>query len=530
MRLKILGAAGEVTGSNYLLETDKHRVLVDCGMHQGRDDDRRNMEPFPFDPRSIDAVILTHAHIDHSGRIPLLVKQGFKGKIWMTTPTMELCALLWRDSARLMAEEAEWKSRKNSRRNLPPVLPLYTDRDVEIALERIEHVPYDQVSQILPTFSARYRDAGHIMGSAIVEVWLEQPERTKVVFSGDLGPMRSVLEKSPSVVEDADFVLIESTYGDRLHKTLEDTRSEFQSALSAAIAARSKILVPTFVVDRAQRVLFELLLLQESKQFEKTPPIYFDSPMGTKTTGIYRKHMSLLSQEVQGWMHKDQDPFQPEGLHYVSSVEESRAINEIIPAIVLAGSGMCNGGRIVHHLKHNLWRENCDVFFVGYQAKGTLGRRLIDGEKELKIAGEEVIVRAKFHTLNGFSAHGDRRDLLQWASHFQKNAMFIVTHGEPSSSQALALGLRDLGYNVQVPVPGSEYNLLERNSCSTCSLPPLAIGQLEKEKYLQLLSEITTAAVSLKESSIPEIGSYASLLPLLESSRLLLKTAAELKK
>lgn len=530
MKLKILGAAGEVTGSNYLLETDKHRVLVDCGMHQGRDDDRRNIEPFPFDPRSIDAVILTHAHIDHSGRIPLLVKQGFKGKIWMTTPTMELCALLWRDSARLMAEEAEWRSRKNSRRGLPPVLPLYSDRDVDAALERMEHVPYDEVSQITPTVSARYRDAGHIMGSAIVEVWLETPERTKIVFSGDLGPMRSVLEKSPSIVEDADFVLIESTYGDRLHKTLEETRLEFQTALSAAFVARSKILVPTFVVDRAQRVLFELLLLQESKKFEKTPPIYFDSPMGTKTTGIYRKHMSLLSKEVQEWMHKDKDPFQPEGLHYVTSVEESRSINEITPAMVLAGSGMCTGGRIVHHLKHNLWRENCDVFFVGYQAKGTLGRRLIEGEKELKIAGEEVTVRAKFHTLNGFSAHADRRDLLLWASHFKKTVTFIVTHGEPASSEALALGLRDLGYTTQIPVPGSEYNLLERNGSVVAPPSPLITGQVERERYLQLLSEISTAAVSLKENSVLGVGSYTSLLPLLESSRLLLKTAAELKK
>ena len=529
-RLKFYGAAGEVTGSNYLLETEGKRVLIDCGMHQGRNNDEKNGEYFPYDPRSIDAVILTHAHIDHSGRIPLLVKRGFSGKIWATSPTVELCALLWRDSAKLMAEEAEWNNRKNARRGLDPVEPLYTERDAEKALEMMHHIPYDETVAVLEPFKIRCRNAGHILGSAIVEVWVgaDAQSAIKIVFSGDIGPMQSAIEKTPSLIEDADFVVIESTYGDRLHKTLQETRTEFQNAMIQAVADDSKILVPTFVVDRAQRMLYEFQLLQKERPDVKFPAIYFDSPMGTKTTEIYRKNLSLLSRELQEYLMAGLDPFEPKGLKYVKSVEESKTVNEMATGVVMAGSGMCTGGRIVHHLKHSLWKANSHVFFVGYQAKGTLGRRLVEGEKELRIAGEDVTVRAHLHTLNGFSAHADRRDLLQWASNFPQSTKFFVTHGEPHSSQALALGLKDLGFSALVPSAGSNYDLttlegstdeqeLQRPSATSNAQLQLLIADISA-----MLSEIGKDKVSL---SHPE-----DILPYLESSKMLLKAATKKKK
>ncbi|MDR1966702.1 MAG: MBL fold metallo-hydrolase, partial [Synergistaceae bacterium] len=389
--ISFLGGAGEVTGSSYLLDAKGARILVDCGMFQGHKADEKNVAQFDFAPADIDAAILTHAHIDHSGRLPLLVKRGFKGEIWATDPTIELVEVLLRDTAKLMAEEAEWRSRKNSRRGLPAVKPAYGERDVEETLGRFRYIRYDERADIAPDVSIRCRDAGHIVGSSITELWLGSGDgQVKIVFSGDIGPKDVVIEKRHAIIEEADYVVIESTYGDRSHKNLEDTRAEFRRALAAAIASRGKILIPTFAVDRAQRVLYELKRLQGDRDFPRMPRIFFDSPMGEKATQIYEKYSSLLSREIQDITRSGDNPFRPGGMSCTSAVAESRAINEVGEAIVMAGSGMCSGGRIIHHLKHNLWNASCNVFFVGYQAHGTLGRRLVDGEKNLRIAGEDV--------------------------------------------------------------------------------------------------------------------------------------------
>lgn len=360
MKLRILGAAGEVTGSNYMIETAGYKVLVDCGTHQGADEERHEGESFPYDPTGIDAVLLTHAHIDHSGRIPLLVKLGFKGKIYCTHATAELVEVLLRDSARIMKEDAEWRTRKNARKGLPPVEPLYSERDVEDALAYRSPIPYDEVVEILPGLGVRFREAGHILGSAIIETWISEEgmeKPVKVVFSGDLGPLDGVIEKPPAVVEEADFVLIESTYGDRLHKSLEDTRAEFQQAMEAAVRAGGKVLIPTFVVDRAQRMLYEFKLLQKKLPDLKMANIYLDSPMGVKTTEIYSEHETLLSRELKEMLASGDDPFEPRGFSFIRTAEESRAINAMDDGIVLAGSGMCSGGRIMHHLKHSLYKK-----------------------------------------------------------------------------------------------------------------------------------------------------------------------------
>lgn len=535
LKLKIHGAAGEVTGSNFMIETDSFKVLVECGYHQGKDEQKHKGETFPFDPTSIDALLLTHAHIDHSGRIPLLVKEGFKGKIFCTYATSELVEILWRDSARIMSEDAKWKTRKNSRKGLPAVEPLYTEKEVEDTLELRSPVPYDEVIDVLDGLKVRFREAGHILGSSIIETWISKDNMdkpVKVVFSGDLGPAEGVIEKPPTLIEDADFVLIESTYGDRLHKSLEDTRTEFEETLKKALKTSAKVLVPTFVVDRAQRVLYEFDRFQKKYPDLKMPNIYLDSPMGIKVTDIYSKYIPLLSRDLKEMFMKGDDPFEPENFLSTRTADESRAINDEVSGIILAGSGMCSGGRIMHHLKHNLYKSDTHVIFVGFQAYGTLGRRLVDGAKEIRIAGEDVSVKAQLHTLGGFSAHADRHDLLEWASNFPKKTKFIVVHGEPKSSKALAMGLNDKGYAAQVPALHETIDLLAPAVEKAVKMPIISqkiIDRLELSPLhiTQLLDTITRQADEMHKMTVGT-KDYAKIMPLLVSARTLMEAAASI--
>lgn len=529
MRLRILGAAEEVTGSNYLVEAGGRRILVDCGIFQGRDEERRNRDPFPFVPSGIDAVLLTHAHMDHSGRIPLLVKEGFKGKILATLPTTELCEVLWQDSAKLMKEEAEWRTKKNLRKGLEPVEPLYGLDDAQAALGQLSAVSYDDIFEPAPGFRVRFRDAGHILGSAILEVWVhEEGREAKVVFSGDLGPQQTVMERNPAFIEEADLVVIESTYGNRLHKSNLETREEFREVMKIALKGKSKVLIPTFAVDRAQRILYELTLMQRDGLFANGSPIFFDSPMGVKATEIYKDHLSLMSAEIQEHLRQDLDPFSPSGLKYIESVEDSQAINEVKSAIVMAGSGMCNGGRIVHHLKHNLWKSDTHIVFVGYQAQGTLGRRLVEGDRTVKVAGEEVEVKATLHTINGFSAHADRDDLLAWASNFRNGPLFVVTHGEPVSAEALSEAIRSQGQTAVVPVIGQEIEIRPATGegrSETFAIPCRA-PEAPCPEAVRVLGEISSLVSSLREKA-GELGDAAEVLPLLVSTKTLLETARD---
>lgn len=532
MRLKILGAAGEVTGSNYMLEFNDNRVLIDCGLHQGRNEDERNREPFHFDPLSVDAVLLTHAHIDHTGRVPLLVKQGFKGKVVATLPTVELTDVLWKDSARLMREEASWKTKKNARRGLPAVEPLFSSDDVELALGQLSPVSYDDKIDILPGLVVRFRDAGHIMGSSMLEVWItEKGEEVKIVFSGDLGPQKTVMERNPAVITHADYVVTESTYGDREHKTNDESREEFQTLMKQLLGSKAKVYIPTFVVDRAQRVMYELMLLQDQGIMSDVP-IYFDSPMGVKATRIYEDHLDLCSSEIQEYRHKGGNPFSPDRLKYVSSVEESQSINNIDHAIVLAGSGMCNGGRIVHHLKHGIWNPENHIVFVGYQAVGTLGRRLVDGQKKLRIAGDDVTVRAQLHTINGFSAHADRRDLLKWAENFKdERPTFFVTHGEPKAALSLSEGLKELNFQAIVPEVDQEFELT-KGATERLSRIDVVSSSHSSDRHAQIsvmLDEVAGLASRLSEGAA-EMNNVEQTLPLLQSVKVLLEAVAEKSK
>lgn len=535
VKLRILGAAGEVTGSNYMIDTKGYKVLVDCGFHQGQDEEKHSGEPFTYNPADMDAVLLTHAHIDHSGRIPLLVKQGFKGKIYCTFATRELVSILWQDSLHLMLEEAEFRTRKNTRKGLPPVEPLYGEDDVNGALKMLTPVQYDEMTEILPGLKARFREAGHILGSATIETWVSEEgteKPVKVVFSGDLGPFDGVIEKPPVTIEDGDYVLIESTYGDRLHKSLEETRREFQDAVKDALAHSGKILVPTFVVDRAQRMLYEFDLFQKTFPDIKTPTIYLDSPMGVKTTEIYSKYDNLLSKPLRIMLENGDDPFQPENFKFVRTPDESRAVNALPGGIILAGSGMCSGGRIMHHLKHNIFKPDTHIFFVGYQAYGTTGRRIVDGAKEIRIAGEDVRVKAKIDTLNGFSAHADRDDLLKWASALPKKTRFIVVHGEPKSSESLAYALRDHGYQAMVPAFGDEIELRAQAKEEQTLAEPMISPKLgvitNPQEVEQTLASIMERVAGL-QSLTSKYSDYSSIMPLLTSAKTLLETAREIE-
>ncbi|WP_418845286.1 MBL fold metallo-hydrolase RNA specificity domain-containing protein [Pyramidobacter piscolens] len=465
MLLKFCGAAKEVTGSNYLLEAGGHRFLVDCGMHQGEREDA-NDDPFPYAANSIDAVLLTHAHIDHSGRIPKLVKEGFRGKIYATLPTIELTEILWDDSVRLMREDAEWQSAKNARRGLPPAEPIYGQEEADAAKKLFTPVNYDSRLEILPGVSVRFRDAGHILGSAILEILIEEEGRiVRLVFSGDLGPMQTVMGRAPAEITDADYVVIESTYGNREHKDNQQTRDEFQTLMKDIFAKKKgKVFIPTFVVDRAQRIMYELELLR-GQGVGGGMPVFFDSPMGVKVSKLYENHLDLMSQEIQTYRRDGGNPFSSEDICYVSTREESQAVNNLGFGVVMAGSGMCNGGRIVHHLKNGIWNPDNHVVFVGYQAHGTLGRRIVDRAKTVRIAGEAVNVNAQIHTIGGFSAHADRTDLLGWAERFRPTMpKFFVTHGEAEAAESLAEALKTRGFEALVPELEQEVALVPREA------------------------------------------------------------------
>lgn len=461
-RIRFLGAAGEVTGSCHLLETGGRRVLLDCGLFQGSGEtEAENRRPFPFDPACIDAVILSHAHLDHAGRLPLLVKQGFRGPIYSHPASRDLARIMLRDAAHLALKDAETETRKRARRGLPPVTPLYTPEDVETCLPQFRDLKYGERRQLLPGLHCRLRDAGHILGAAIVELWATERGLTrKLVFSGDLGYRGSFIMPPPTPVEDSDLVIMESAYGDRLHRSPEESVAELGGILRTAREQRGNILIPAFSVGRTQELLYLLARHAEEWGLDRWH-VFLDSPMAIEATSVYTAHAQLLAPEAARYARETH--FGAPHLHFVPTTEESMAINNIESgAIVIAGSGMCAGGRILHHLKHRLWRDNSHVVFVGFQAAGTLGRRLVDGAREISLWGEPVRVAAGIHTLGGFSAHADREGLCAWYGAFRGRPLAAVVHGEAPASIALAAELRArYGSPATVPARGDSIDFAD---------------------------------------------------------------------
>lgn len=453
------GATRQVTGSCYLLETAHSRVLLECGLFQGPPEiDRLNERPFPFDPRAIHAVVLSHAHLDHSGLLPRLRREGFRGKVYATPQALELLDIMLRDAAHLQEKDAEWENRRHQRAGEKLVAPLYTLQDVEELLTLGEPLIYGQRARIARDIEICFRDAGHILGSAIVEVWVDEDGGAKkLVFSGDLGNATDPLLRDPEVVREADLVLLESTYGDRDHRPLPETLAEFARILQDAAASGGNVLIPAFAIGRTQEILYHLGEFYHAGKLPQTK-VFLDSPMAIAATQVHQRHVQVFNREARAALRKNGSSateFLPP-LHFVHSVEESMAVNRISGgAIIIAGSGMCNGGRIRHHLKWNLWRESAHVVIVGFQAQGTTGRALVDGAARVRLLGEEIVVKARVHTLGGFSAHAGQSALVDWAGHFATRPPLYLVHGEPDKMQALRARVKKVhDWEAHIPSEG----------------------------------------------------------------------------
>lgn len=441
MRVEFLGGVRTVTGSATIIEKGSLKILVDCGMFQGgRNLEERNWDVQYYRPKEISLVLLTHAHIDHSGLIPKIVKEGFRGKVICTKATFDLCEILLRDSAHIQEMEAEWKNRKGKRAGREEILPLYSIEDAGKSLQYFSPVAYGDLVSIGNGVRVRFQDAGHILGSAIIELWLdENGGEKKLVFSGDLGSPGQPFLKDPSILTEGDILFLESTYGNRLHKSREETVKEFLKIIREALDHQGKVIIPAFAVERTQEVIYTLSEFHR-KGLIPLIPIYIDSPLAISATEIFKKNMDCFDEEAKGLLSEGENPLEPPGIIYTRTPEESRAINEDTgPGVIISASGMCDAGRIKHHLKHHLWRENSHIVFIGYQGEGTIGRRIIDGARSVRIFGEEIVIRAKIHTLGGFSAHADQKGLLDWLSHFKNPALVVfVVHGEEEASLELA--------------------------------------------------------------------------------------------
>lgn len=460
INLTFLGATGQVTGSCYLLETGKHRILLDCGMFQGsKETELQNTADFPFDPAQIDAVVLSHAHLDHCGRLPKLVKEGFKGKVYLTEASFALVDLMLKDAVHLQLKDTEWENKRRERAGKPLLEPLYELADVEALLALRVAVAYKTPHKVTAGISVTFHEAGHILGSSIVRLIIKAGETTKtLVFSGDLGNPNSPLLRDPDIITAADVLLLESTYGDRDHKPLANTLDELKETLAEAARSGGNVIIPAFAVGRTQDLIYWLGKLQRQGHLPQRQ-IYLDSPMAIRASEIYAQYTHLFNiddpeftavapQGWQAWL---------KGLIYSETAEESMAVNRISGgAIIIAGSGMCNGGRIRHHLKYNLWRRNAHIIIAGFQAQGTLGRMLVDGDKKvLKILGAEVNVAAHIHTLGALSAHADQSQLLQWAGRFKdpKPHLYLI-HGEKSAALSLQTCFNRRGWQVNIPKAG----------------------------------------------------------------------------
>lgn len=456
MRITFWGAARTVTGSCHLVETSGATLLLDCGMFQGHEEGR-NREPFPFSAEEIDYLILTHAHLDHCGMIPRLVREGFKGRVISTPPTADIARLILLDAAHLQEEEAEREARKAARRGEPPPAPLF---DVGDALAAMDHfslrVGYGEEVELGPGVKVKLHDAGHILGSAIVEL---SADGHTLVYTGDLGSWGRPIVQDPSLPPKGDLLISEGTYGDRPHRSFQESVDEFREALTTVLGRGGTVLIPSFALERTQEVLYVLYLLWKEHDLPCGTHIVLDSPLGSAITRAFARYPDWFDEEGQRLFSGEENPFRFPPLSVTRSVEESKRLNHAGGGyVIIAGSGMCTGGRILHHLRHRLWRKEDGVVFVGYQARGTLGRAIVDGAKRVRVLGEEVAVKADIWTINGFSAHADQEELAHWIAQAHAPRTFLV-HGEDHALSALAQRLTRQGLRVDIPDVGEKVEI-----------------------------------------------------------------------
>ncbi len=475
MKITFLGATKTVTGSNFLVEAAGKKFLVDCGMYQGAaQDEWENSSPFAFDVNELDFMLLTHAHIDHSGRIPKLYNEGFRKTIYATKATCDLCSIMLPDSGHIQEMEIEWKNKKRVRKGLDPIPPLYTAEEALKSLEVFCPVKYDDIIDIDENIHVRFNDAGHMLGSAIIEIWAyENGKRTKAVFTGDLGNNDIPLLSEPTMIEDTDYLVMESTYGGRLHNRDENKATEFLKIVSETLDKGGTVVIPSFAVGRTQEILYELNQLKEiiqdedfRKKYETLMrvPVYVDSPLAISATEIFKDNMELFDEQTQEIMRSGDNPLEFPGLQFTRTAEESKELNaKNESSIIISASGMCEVGRIKHHLKHNLWDPNSTILFVGYQAPGTLGRKIVDGAKTVKLFGEEIAVNARIEYIEGYSGHADQEWLLNFIYSFitKPKAVFLV-HGEPEGQVILKQKIQGtIEIPVIIPEYGEQYELNE---------------------------------------------------------------------
>ena len=457
IKLKFLGAAQNVTGSRHLLQANSVGLLVDCGFYQERQLRERNWDPFPIAPDSIDAVLLTHAHLDHCGLLPKLVREGFDGKIYCTVATAEIAKIILLDSAKIQEEDAEYKRKRHKKRGRKgpyPEVPLYTTENAEACFPLFSPVKYRQSVDIGDGVEATFYDAGHVLGSSMIRVKVRQDGQERIIlFSGDIGRPDRPIVCDPTIFDKADYVLVESTYGDRVHQDVVQIKKLIGEVINSTIKAGGNIIVPSFALERSQEVLYYINQLMLDKAIPQLK-IFLDSPMASRITKVFRHHPELFDEEMTKFVNNRESPFNLPGLEMAGNAKESKAINDIKGTVmVIAGSGMCTGGRVKYHLVNNISRPESTIMFVGYQAGGTLGRQIVDGVKEVRILGQKYQVKARVVRIHGFSAHADRDELLEWLRELQAppRAVFVV-HGEPQSAKAFGDYVRNkTGWEVTVP-------------------------------------------------------------------------------
>ena len=504
MKITFLGATRTVTGSNFLVEAVGKKFLVDCGMWQGKKEmEEENFNEFDFDPKQIDFMLLTHAHIDHSGRIPKLYNEGFRNKIYAHKATCDLCSLMLPDSGHIQEMESEWKNRKRKRRGEPERPPLYTAEEAARCLEIFEAVNYDEIIEIDENIHVRFNDAGHMLGSSIIELWVkEDGKEVKTVFTGDLGNNDIPLLDSPTMIEDADYLVMESTYGSRLHVRNDEKAELFLDIVSETMDNGGTVVIPSFAVGRTQEILYELNKIKENtddEDFERKyktlmkAPVYVDSPLAISATEVFRENMDLFEEDVQKEIMSGDNPLEFPGLKFTMTTDESKALNEDpTPSIIISASGMCEVGRIKHHLKHNLWNPNSTILFVGYQAPGTLGYSIVNGAKTVKIFGEEIAVNARIEYIEGYSGHADQEWLMNFIYSFiTKPKHIFLVHGEEESQDVLEKKIIDeTGISVTTPEYGETYELNDQITMT---------NKIERKIPVTLKTEVISRLEKVKE-------------------------------
>lgn len=508
MKITFLGATKTVTGSNFLVEAAGKKFLVDCGMYQGHGEiEEKNYDDFLFNVNEIDFMLLTHAHIDHSGRIPKLYNAGYRNPIYAQKATCDLCSIMLPDSGHIQEMESEWKNKKRLRQGKEPYDPMYTAQDAIDSLEIFRPVAYDEIIDVDENIKVRFNDAGHMLGSSIIEIWAnENGKETKAVFTGDLGNNDIPLLASPTMIETADYLVMESTYGNRLHIRNDEKATLFLDTVYETLERNGTVVIPSFAVGRTQEILYELNKIKDNTEDEEFKikyeklmhvPVYVDSPLAVSATEIFRENTDLFDDDVKEAMARGDNPLEFAGLKFTKTADESKALNESTePAIIISASGMCEVGRIKHHLKHNLWNPNSTILFVGYQAPGTLGRRIVDGEKRVKIFGEEINVNARIEYIEGYSGHADQEWLLNFVySFYSKPKHIFLVHGEEEGQEVLKEKIIE-NTNIPVTIPsfGETYTLDENLSVEkTVELP---------KKYRPLRLEVIERLNTLKEEII----------------------------